>query len=90
MTYESKTITEVTVDAAFSIPVFYCTMFSRRIGGIFTSTGVLTVDDLFGQEEDYKNEDGIATFKRQGKVSYLGEEVDIVKDKTPCDGRSHM
>ena len=90
VTYESKTVTEVTVDATLTIPVFYRTMFSRRIGGLFTSTGVLTVDDLFGQEEDYKNEDGIVTFKRHGRVSYLGEEVDIIKDKTSCDGRSRI
>ena len=84
VTYESDTTTEVTVDATNFLPVHYRTMLSRRVfGGIFSSTGVLTAHDLFGNEEDYKYEDYVVTFKRQGKISYLGEEVEIIKRKTP-------
>lgn len=90
VTYESETETEVTVDATTSIPVYYRTMFSRRFGGIFRSTGILTAEDLFNQEDDYKCEDGSITFRRRGTVSYLGEEVEIIKDKTNPDERSHI
>lgn len=89
VTYESTTTTEVTVDHTNVLPVLYRTMLSRRLGGIFTSTGVLTAQDLFANEEGYKCEEFVVTFKRRGKVSYLGEEVEIIKSKhTPKSGPS--
>lgn len=90
VTYESKTLTEVTVDATAALPVYYRTNFSRKLGGILTSQGRLTAEDLFTHEEDYKCEDGFVTFKRHGTVSYLGEEVEIIKDKISYEGRSHI
>ena len=51
VTYESTTTTEITVDMTHVLPVHYWTMVSRRLGGIFTSIGVLTAHDLFGEEE---------------------------------------
>ena len=83
VTYESATTTEVTVDTTQVLPVRYRTMFSRRLGGMFTSTGVLTARDLYEEEEDFKCDDYMVTFKRQGKISYLGEEVEVVKQKIP-------
>ena len=85
VTYESNTTTEVTVDTTHVLPVRYRTMLSRQLGGIFPSTGVLTVYDLFGEEEGFKCEDHLVTFRRQGKISYLGEEVEVVKKKEQID-----
>ena len=83
VTYESRSTIEVTVDMSHVLSVRYRTMLSRRLGGMFPSTGVLTAEDLFGEEEDFKCEDYIVTFKRRGKISYLGEEVEVVKQKIP-------
>lgn len=58
------------------------------IGGILTSSGVLTFEDIFSQEDDYKCENGHVMFKRHGKVSYLGEEVEITKTKTASGDKS--
>ena len=90
VTYESKTVTELSISATAFLPVYYRTRFSRMIGGIFTSSGVLSAQDIFSQEEDYKCEDGHITFKRHGTVSYLGEEVEITKTKTASDARSYI
>ena len=81
VTYESTTTTEITLDATHVLPVHYRTMVSRQLGGIFTSIGVLTVHDLFGEKEGFKCEDYLVTFRRKGKISYLGEEVEVVKKK---------
>lgn len=83
VTYESTTITEVTVDTTHVLPVRYRTMFSRRLGGMFMSTGMLTAQDLFGEEEEFKCEEYLVTFRQRGKISYLGEEVEVVKQKIP-------
>ena len=81
VTYESTTTTEVTVDMTHVLLVRFRTMFSRRLGGLFPSTGVLTAYDLFGEEEGFKCEDYLVTFRQKGKISYLGEEVEVVKRK---------
>ena len=41
VTYQSTSITEITVDMTHVLSVHYWTMFSCRLRGIFTSTGVL-------------------------------------------------
>ena len=33
-------------------------------------------------EDNFKSENGIVSFEHDGKVSYLGEEVEITKEKT--------
>ena len=84
VTYESKTRTEVTVDADAKIRVRYRSRLSQCLccfGG--TKTNHVTAEDIFAGEEDYESEGGVVTFKRNGKVSYLGEEVEITKQKTP-------
>ena len=90
VTYQSKTLTEVSVDETVKLPIYYRTMFSRKLGGILLSTGEITATEIFDTEEDFKCEEGTITFKRHGTVSYLGEEVEIEKDKTPFEGRSHI
>ena len=82
VTYESKTRTRLTVDAQAFIPIRYRTRFAQMLGGICTSIGRLTAEDIFVNEEKFKSENGVVTFERDGKISYLGEEVEIIKEKT--------
>ena len=81
VTYESKTRTKLTVDAQAFIPIRFRTKFAQMLGGICTSIGRLTAEDIFVNEDNFKSEDGIVSFERDGKVSYLGEEVEITKEK---------
>ena len=81
VTYESKTRTKLTVDAHAFIMVHFHTWISRVLGGACTSIGTLTAEELFANEEAFKSEDGVVTFERDGKISYLGEEVEIIKEK---------
>ena len=81
ITYEAKFEAEYTTDASIGIPVRYRTWFSRCLGGLWTSNGILTAKDLFKGEKDYKCRDGKVTFKTSGTVSFLAEDVKIVKEK---------
>ena len=81
VTYESKIRTKLTIDAQAFIPICFRTRFSQMLGGICTSVGMLTAEDIFVNEENFKSEDGYVTFERDGKISYLGEEVEITKEK---------
>jgi hypothetical protein len=81
VTYESETKTEVTVDAKAALTVRYRTMLSRRLGGILVSSVPITAQELFCHEWDYKCENELVTFKRKGKISHLGEQVEIIKKK---------
>ena len=87
VTYESTTVTEATVDARATMSVLYRTSRSRKIGygSILLNRGEITAKELFVNELDYKCEGDVVTFKRQGKVSYIGEEVEILKDKERLD-----
>ena len=84
VTYESKTRIKLAIDAEAFIPVRYRTRFAQLLGGICASNGRVTAEDLFVNEEEYKSENGIVTFERDGSISYLGEEVEITKTKTDC------
>ena len=85
VTYESETKTEVTVDAKAELSVRYRTMLSRRLGGIIVSRVKITAKELFCNEWDYKCENELVTFKRKGKISHLGEQVEIIKKKEPFE-----
>lgn len=82
VTYEAKTITRFTVDAHATLPVQYRSLLSRLIGGCYISTGYLTAMDIFSDEDNFQVDHmhNTVTFTRVGRVSYLGEEVDIKKD----------
>ena len=85
MTYVSETVTEFTVDANTELNVRYRTNHSRsRYGGIFIQKIRITAKELFCNESDFTCIDDIVTFKRKGSVSYLGEEVEIIKERDPC------
>ena len=83
VTYEANTITKFSVDAYATLPVLYRSRMARLLGGCFISTGYLTAIDLFADEDNFQFDsmENTVTFTRSGKVSYLGEEVDIKK----CD-----
>ena len=84
VTYESTTVTEVSVDAKAKLPIHYRTKLSRKLGGVLTSKVVVTAKELFRREWDYKCENEVVTFKRESKLSHLGEEVEIIKEKKGC------
>ena len=81
VTYESDTETEVTVDAKAILTIRYRTIISRRLGGVLVSKVVVSARELFCNEWAYKCENELVTFKRKGKISHLGEQVEIIKKK---------
>lgn len=82
VTYEARTITKFTVDAHAGLPVQYRSLLSRLIGGCYISTGYLTAMDIFAEEDNFQVDHmhNTVTFTRVGRVSYLGEDIDIKKD----------
>lgn len=84
VTYESTIITEISVDAKAKLPIRYRTKLSRKLGGVLITRVVVTAKELFRGEWDYKCENEVVTFKRESKLSHLGEEVEIIKEKKGC------
>ena len=84
VTYESTTVTEVSVDAKAKLVIRYRSRRSRKLGGVLVSKVTVTAKELFRNEWDYKCENEVVTFKRQSKLSHLGEEVEIIKQKSDC------
>lgn len=85
VTYESDVKIQLTVDAKSAIPIKYRTPVSRLLGGLTTSGGILTAKEVFANENDFKDDGVNITFSRMSKISYLGEEVEIVKDELSRD-----
>ena len=84
VTYESTMVTEISVDAKAKLPIRYRTKLSRKLGGVIVSKVMVTAKELFCGEWDYKCENEVVTFKRESKLSHLGEEVEIIKQKDGC------
>ena len=85
VTYESKTLTEITIDAKAYLTVRYRTRLSRNLlGGIWMKRVKISAKELFRNEMDYKCEDDVVSFKRRGVISHLGEEVEILKARNSC------
>ena len=85
VTYESKVITEVTVDAKAYVTIYYRPMWSRVLfGGAFKRKVRITAKELFCDELEYECKDDIVSFKRLGAISHLGEEVEIIKERDSC------
>ena len=84
MTYESKIHTKLAVDARTFIPIRFRTwasiLLGTLFGGVCALIGMLTAEELFANEEAFKSEDGVVTFERDGKISYLGD-VEVIKEK---------
>lgn len=85
VTYEGKSRTEVSAPKWAHIPVRYRTMLSRQLGGIFISTGYITARELFRGRPHFREEEEMIYFEEETKVSYLGEDVEIVKEKLKVD-----
>ena len=91
VTYESEVVTEVSVDAKAALDVRYRPSWSRKyFGGAFTRTVKITAKELFRNEMDYECKDDTVTFKRVGYVSHLGEEVEIIKERDPCNKEEEL
>ena len=83
VTYElGQSVTEVSAPKNSFIPVHYRTMLSRRwTGGILVTTGYITARELFQGRPKFRVKDGMVYFEEQAKGSYIGEEVEISKEK---------
>ena len=86
VTYEGETETKVSAPKNSSIPVRYRTMLSRQwTGGIVITTGYITAKELFRGQATFQEEEEMVYFVEETKVSYLGEDVQIVKEKKKVD-----
>ena len=85
VTYEAKTTLRYTVDADISLPVRYRNHLSRLLGGFYVSTTYLSAREIFRDETDFAFQGTNVTFTREGTVSYIGEQVDIQKEKKDLD-----
>lgn len=84
VTYEAKTRTKLSIDADEYVPVRYHTKLSQKFGGLCTKVGQITAEDLLANEEKFESKNGVVSFEHDGKISYVGEEVEIIKEKTDC------
>lgn len=84
VTYEAKTRIKLSIQADAYVPVRYHTRLSQKFGGLCTKVGRLTAEDLLANEEEFESKNGIVTFEHDGKMSYVGREVEIIKEKTDC------
>ena len=81
VTYEATTTLKYTVDADISLPVYYRTHLSRVLGGFLLSTAYVSAREIFRNERGFAEVRGNVTFTREGKVSYISEQVEIKKTK---------
>ena len=81
VTYEANTTLKFSVDAELTLPVRYRNHLSRVLGGFYVSTVYLTAEEIFHGEEGFRVDGGNVTFTREACVSYIGEQVDIKKNK---------
>lgn len=83
VTYEAKTTLRFAVDADIVLTVRYRNHLSRVLGGFYVSTAYIPAREIFEEERDYSiNDKNVVTFTRDGTVSYIGERVEIQKNKT--------
>ena len=87
VTYEGESVTEVSAPKNSFITVCYRTMLSRRLtGGFFVTTGYITARELFQGRPNFREEEEMVYFVEETKVSYIGEEVEISKEKEKVGG----
>lgn len=83
VTYQADTTLRFAVDADIVLPVRYRNHLSRVLGGFFVSTAYIPTREIFEEENDFMLTDrNVVTFTREGNVSYIGERVEIKKNKT--------
>ena len=81
VTYEADTTLLYTVDADTTLPVRYRTYLSRVFGGYFVSIAYIPAREIFEDETGFEIDNGNVKFTRDGKVSYISEQVEIKKKK---------
>lgn len=81
VTYEADTTLLYTVDTDITLPVRYRTHISRVFGGYFVSTAYIPAREIFEEENGFELDNGSVKFTREGKVSYISEQVEIKKKK---------
>ena len=83
VTYKADTVAKLSVDAKATIYVYYRPWYSRRfLGGLIKKKGKITAEELFEGEDNYEVIDDILTFTRKGELSYLSEEVEVIKESS--------
>ena len=81
VTYEVKMVTELRIDANTTLPLRFKGRFEKQLGSICTATiRPLSAKDLFCNEAGFKVIDDVITFTREGTVTYVSEEVEIITD----------
>ena len=83
VTYKADTVAKLSVDAKATIYMYYRPWYSRRfLGGLIKKRGKVTAEELFEDEDNYEVIDDILTFTRKGELSYLSEEVEVIKEES--------
>ena len=81
VTYEMRMVTELRINADAILPLRFKGRFEKKLGSICTATiQPLSAKDLFCNEAGFKIVDGVITFTREGTVTYISEEVEIITD----------
>ena len=81
VTYEVKMVTELRIDANTTLPLRFKGRFEKQLGSFCTATiRPLSAKDLFCNEAGFKVIDDMITFTREGTVTYVSEEVEIITD----------
>lgn len=81
VTYEVKMVTELRIDANTTLPLRFKGRFEKQLGSFCTATiRPLSAKDLFCNEAGFKVIDDVITFTREGTVTYVSEEVEIITD----------
>lgn len=79
VTFRLRTTTEYSIEADAVLAVLYRARWQRMLGGTSSSTCVLWAAEMFCNETNFRIEDGIVKFQRDGAITYIGEEVEIKK-----------
>ena len=81
VTYEMRMVTELRLNANTALPLRFKGRFEKQLGSFCTATiRPLCAKDLFCNEAGFKMVDGMVTFTREGTVTYVSEEVEIITD----------
>ena len=81
VTYEVKMVTELRINANTALPLRFKGRFEKQFGSFCTATiRPLSAKDLFRNEAGFKMVDDVITFTREGTVTYVSEEVEIITD----------
>ena len=81
VTYELQIVAEFRLNADAHLPIRFKGRVEKKLGSFCTATvRSVTAKDMFCNEAWFKEVDGVVTFRREGTLSYTGEEVEIITD----------